>query len=526
MDGLDEFDGEHDLLIRLFRMAISFPNVKACLSSRPWPVFEEAFQQEPSLRLEDITFPDIVAYVTDHLTANSGYAALKRREPEFSSTLIQNIAKKSSGVFLWVTLVVKSLLAGLSNRDRVSDLQRRLDELPGDLEDFYQKIFDSIEPRYVKRASQLFRLVESSKGKLTSLGLSFIDEDDSTILRLTTEAAVLPLSDQESLDRYEDTRRLLNGRCKGFLEVPNIEYDDNAHDASESYRGSETESDRENKSGTYTSYLHPSLHRSLMNGNLQPPLHPSRMNGKSNNNMETAAKEVENPPPELRRVTYLHRTVRDFLQSQHIRRAISRNSVDFDPNVSLFCASLMMVKTWKLPCQRWSQLQTLGTDALLYAAAAEIPPDTKAVALDELDKSMQYHHRNNARHISGASCDDNGNWAAACASGVDSTPCQTFLELAASYSLHDFISLKISGHVDIFADHADVPLLYRVISQYQKYPSFQEPYFSADWEPVPDVKLIQELLRRGMDPNFEVSDQTIWGCALQNCIELSRKQYE
>ncbi|KAK2749358.1 hypothetical protein CKAH01_18028 [Colletotrichum kahawae] len=98
VDGLDEFNGEHDLLIRLFRMAISFPNVKACLSSRPWPIFEEAFEQEPSLRLEDITYPDIIKYITDHLTANTGYAALRRKEPGFSSTLIENIAKKSSEI--------------------------------------------------------------------------------------------------------------------------------------------------------------------------------------------------------------------------------------------------------------------------------------------------------------------------------------------------------------------------------------------------------------------------------------------
>ncbi|KAL8294857.1 hypothetical protein RB597_008297 [Gaeumannomyces tritici] len=57
VDGLDEFDGDHWELIELFKLAISFTNVKACLASRPWAVFEEAFMHRPSLRLEVMTYP-------------------------------------------------------------------------------------------------------------------------------------------------------------------------------------------------------------------------------------------------------------------------------------------------------------------------------------------------------------------------------------------------------------------------------------------------------------------------------------
>jgi hypothetical protein len=44
------------------------------------------------------------------------------------------------------------MLGGLSNFDRISDLQRRLDELPSDLEDFYTKVLDSINPFYASHA--------------------------------------------------------------------------------------------------------------------------------------------------------------------------------------------------------------------------------------------------------------------------------------------------------------------------------------------------------------------------------------
>jgi hypothetical protein len=51
--------------------------------------------------------------------------------------LVEEIVEKANEVFLWVKLVVQSLLAGLGNRDSITDLQRRLRELPSDLEKLY-----------------------------------------------------------------------------------------------------------------------------------------------------------------------------------------------------------------------------------------------------------------------------------------------------------------------------------------------------------------------------------------------------
>ena len=48
-------------------------------------------------------------------------------------------------MFLWVTLAVNSLLAGLTDGDSIEDLQQRLDALPPDLENLFDKILDSIK---------------------------------------------------------------------------------------------------------------------------------------------------------------------------------------------------------------------------------------------------------------------------------------------------------------------------------------------------------------------------------------------
>ncbi|KAF6828989.1 hypothetical protein CPLU01_08219 [Colletotrichum plurivorum] len=327
VDGLDEFDGDYDWLIHLFRKAISFPN--------------------------DLTFPDIVVYITSSLTANYGYRVLERREPDFAMNLSVDIARKSAGVFLWVTLVIRSLLAGLSNHDRVEDLQRRLDELPVDLEEFYERIFDT------------------------------------------------------------------------FLEIPNTEYENIPLEDDEEDGGS------------------------------------SRQVSDSSNIID----QTEPPPAELRVVTYLHRTVRDFLQRRDIKEVIDKNSSDFDPNLPLLCSAILVAKSWDEPSSLWSSLPSLATDALEYAAAVDNP-----TALDPL--------------------------------------------------------LLIQEGLDIFADQEEIPLLYKVVTKYQEYVSFQEPTSVGSWEPVPDPKLVRDLLQSGADPNQMEHGRTIWDHVLQNCIAVSKKRPE
>jgi hypothetical protein len=66
----------------------------------------------------------------------------------------------AAGVFLWVSLVIRSLLAGLVNGDRVSDVQRRLAFIRPDLEKLYEKMLDGLDPFYLEHASQISSLSE------------------------------------------------------------------------------------------------------------------------------------------------------------------------------------------------------------------------------------------------------------------------------------------------------------------------------------------------------------------------------
>ena len=218
VDGLDEFEGENSDLIRLIQDLIQKGNIKVCVASRPWNVFKDAFGHKPSMMLQSLTYSDIRYYVTSTLQDDSRFAQFRKREPKYADQLIENVVSKASGVFLWVHLVVASLLAGMGFGDGVSDLQKRLDLLPPDLGRFYNKILQSIDPFYLEHAAQLFKLVQESPVPPQLILLSFADEEG---LDPYVNRNIKPLSQDELVFRADSMRRRLNSRCKGLLEVGN-----------------------------------------------------------------------------------------------------------------------------------------------------------------------------------------------------------------------------------------------------------------------------------------------------------------
>ena len=80
-------------------------------------------------------------------------------ERESAAALVNNIVEKADSVFLWVRLVVKSLLDGLRNHDGVAILQERLTLIPTELDDLYTHLSGLIDPVYLRWASQAFQIL-------------------------------------------------------------------------------------------------------------------------------------------------------------------------------------------------------------------------------------------------------------------------------------------------------------------------------------------------------------------------------
>ena len=214
IDGLDEFDGDHTEIAAFLQQFSNSKTAKFCVSSRLLPIFKQELRMCPKLRLQDLTVNDITTYVRDHLNAHSRATELAEEEPQLISQLIREIVQTASGVFLWVSLVVKSLLAGMTNFDRTSDLRKRLRELPAELDGLYTHMINRIQPAfYVEQASRLFQLMYLSHRPTSTLALSFADDEDCDVSR----APALEHGERER--RVRSITGRVNSRCAGLLEV-------------------------------------------------------------------------------------------------------------------------------------------------------------------------------------------------------------------------------------------------------------------------------------------------------------------
>ncbi|RSL42514.1 hypothetical protein CEP51_016472 [Fusarium floridanum] len=220
IDGLDEYD-EHGMapvdLIETLGQFASFPNVRLCVSSRPWPVFTDAFNKYPNLRLEDLTRKDILNYVTDHFDKSVPFQRAKDTDPSYPA-LPKRICSQAQGVFLWVYLVVRDLLDGLTHGETLQTLLGRLEAFPKDLTEFFQHMIDTIQPVYLQQTARTLDVTMSTQQALPMIVYSFLDEVESDpSFALQENCGPMPVA--QVVLREDLVRRRLSGRCKGLLEI-------------------------------------------------------------------------------------------------------------------------------------------------------------------------------------------------------------------------------------------------------------------------------------------------------------------
>jgi hypothetical protein len=214
VDGLDEYYGDSWDVVEILRDLSTAPNVKLCVSSRPWNCFQDAFgRANPHmLRLHDLTRQDIELFARENLVSFGLYA-------DFESTLfddlVQDIGDRAQGVFLWVRLVVRSLRDGIINDDPITILQERLRAIPSDLEKFFEQILGSVEEIYRTRMASTFLTALRSHHPLKMIHYYFLEQGDTTF-GFDHPSKIWKHSQIQK--RVIQTERRLNGRFKGLLE--------------------------------------------------------------------------------------------------------------------------------------------------------------------------------------------------------------------------------------------------------------------------------------------------------------------
>jgi len=219
IDGLDEYRGDSSEIIRVLKTTINSAKIKVCLSSRPWNSFQTVYgKSHNQLVLHKYTGHDIKLFVQEQLDEDDEFKELKAVDKQYGD-FVQEIVDKAQGVFLWVFLVVRSLRRGFSNADTLPDLMRRLMELPSDLEEFFKRMLDSVEPIYHQQMAQMLQVVTLATEPLSLFALAFLDEQHPAF----AIEAPIPFWENVNMASLAQKMKLrVNARCTDLLEVIEI----------------------------------------------------------------------------------------------------------------------------------------------------------------------------------------------------------------------------------------------------------------------------------------------------------------
>ena len=347
VDGLDEFDPKvsttHiESLLEFGRSLEEFPNVKIVFASRPLNQFEEAFANCPCLRIHDLTYEDIAMYVNERLEKHKNMQSLLNRDPKNARNLVRSIVESSSGVFLWIRLVVDSLIDGLRNYDAIQDLQRRVKELPTDLYDLYDVMLSRIPVSYRSQTTRLLKIVLYNTGwsdnELSVLGLRFAEEaTDETVVK----TPINPINDEDLEHYYKEMESRLKSRCLDLVEI---------------------------RPSNFTT---------------QESL--SKVPQRSRTDIYDISKRGINA-----QVTFLHRSVNEFLTQYNWAAFSEASEANYDPSVPLLRSAILILKTYRFDHEySWPILLRIASYAAEKAKRADARTGKpSSLLLHTLDSTM------------------------------------------------------------------------------------------------------------------------------------------
>lgn len=217
IDGLDEYDGDVQDVIDILKLFSESKHVKICASSRPWPAFEAAFRDSrKELIVQDFTRDDMKTFLQDHVADNPTFKRLKETEPRYQS-LVDEIATRARGVWLWVVLVTKDLKTALAGNEDYDTLKKILDGLPPDLSAYFKRIVGHINPVFRQDMARIFLLAITAASPIPLYAMTFLDKQ-------WHQVPVKPVTASQVDEVYIKWKGRIHNRCGDLLLVH--KYDD------------------------------------------------------------------------------------------------------------------------------------------------------------------------------------------------------------------------------------------------------------------------------------------------------------
>jgi len=469
IDGLDEYEGDPVDIVEILKGFAVSVDIKICVSSRPWTELEQALagDSDRKLMLQDFTRNDIRRYIHDLLEENLKFQPVKDDAASFGD-LATEIVDKAQGVFLWVFLVVKSLLRGLRYGDTLSDLQRRLDDIPPDLESYFMNMLGTIEDVYHRQTAEILQMCLAADGALPLMVFSFLDEQHSDYsLRLKIQ----PWTIEDTINKSIVVQKRVNARCRDLLEVIDI---------------------------------------------VQKRVAPH------------ANVELKNPDYDHSSaifVDFLHRTVRDFFRTTKMQKMLSQwiytsaHDEPFDADLSLCRAVLALIKL--APAFKKGHILSVNKDPdytiqvdliemfLYHAAAFERRSDTSEIALIEAaDDAIANRFTDLFRHQTLAALDNTNRRSTL---GLLGTKYERgwILIMAVQVGLKNYVIHKLNQEPSLIQGIHSQPLLFAALLLPM------DSSYSTEIDPV----MLRTLLRRKADPNQYYQGTTVWKYFLRYCFQ-------
>ncbi|KAL2694890.1 hypothetical protein Neosp_001479 [[Neocosmospora] mangrovei] len=228
IDGLDEYkettrEDYGDLVKLLFEWVDLAPqDVKMCVSSRELNIFETGrFSLDPKLklRLHQLTEKDIEALVRDRLSELFPSIEEKQKALDLSY-LSQTVIERADGVFLWVTLVLKSLREGWADGDTLPLLLEKVNSMPHELDDLFMELLMSVAGANKQRAYLMMAValrLDDVHENMSALFYFFVTEFYTS--GFVNEKGDVVLDQSTNDERKATARRRIMAYSKGLLEV-------------------------------------------------------------------------------------------------------------------------------------------------------------------------------------------------------------------------------------------------------------------------------------------------------------------
>lgn len=148
LDALDEYSGRPEFIASSIQSLVkkskeSHTQIRIIFSSRPWPAFQNDFADYPCIQIHEHTQGDIMNYTAESISS-------RPMAKTFIAPLVPVIVRRARGVFLWVKLVMRDLIAiigstALGDNQQLADkLKQVLDSLPDELDEYYRAIVERI----------------------------------------------------------------------------------------------------------------------------------------------------------------------------------------------------------------------------------------------------------------------------------------------------------------------------------------------------------------------------------------------